>query len=270
MSLYKGMIFAGCSFTWGQGLYFYSEIESLVYPKPNNSSFSISNITEYQIKFMESKRFPRIVADYFKSAEFVNNINGGSDKSNIIYWSDMIGNSRHYPFSDFSHFIFQFTHPLRSFTTFIHEGKEYRVIPNHEDNENYNLFTKWLSDNNIEFNTWYQSHIKDILDLVKEKLLLFEEHGIKTLVMSWPKEYIPYIQNDNFFNERFVNFEYKNITFDSIESLLFIPELKIQTDIKNLKRKILDEHPSLLCHRLIANNIIKKITKNDKTELRSI
>lgn len=260
------MIFAGCSITWGQGLYFYSEIESLIYPKWD-SSFSISNITEFQIKFMESKRFPRIVANYFESAEFVNNKNGGCDKSNITHWSDIIGNQRHYPFSDFSHFIFQFTHPLRSFTTFIHEGKEYKIIPTPEHNENYNLFIQWLSDNNIEFNTWYQSHINNILDFVKEKLLLFEEHGIKTLVISWPKEYIPHIQNDNFFKERLVNFEYKNITFESIESLLFIPELKILTDIENTKQKIFDEHPSLSCHRLIANSIIKKITKNDKTQL---
>ena len=29
----KGIIFGGCSFTWGQGLYFYSDLVDLKYPK---------------------------------------------------------------------------------------------------------------------------------------------------------------------------------------------------------------------------------------------
>ena len=31
----KGIIFAGCSFTWGQGLYYYSNMETLKEPPPN-------------------------------------------------------------------------------------------------------------------------------------------------------------------------------------------------------------------------------------------
>ena len=30
----KGLLFGGCSFTWGQGLYFYSDLPDLYYPKP--------------------------------------------------------------------------------------------------------------------------------------------------------------------------------------------------------------------------------------------
>ena len=31
----KGMIFAGCSFTWGQGLYYYSNLSTLKEPPPD-------------------------------------------------------------------------------------------------------------------------------------------------------------------------------------------------------------------------------------------
>ena len=32
----KGMVFAGCSFTWGQGLYYYSGMDTLQEPPPNH------------------------------------------------------------------------------------------------------------------------------------------------------------------------------------------------------------------------------------------
>ena len=31
----KGIIFAGCSFTWGQGLYYYSNLDTLQEPPPD-------------------------------------------------------------------------------------------------------------------------------------------------------------------------------------------------------------------------------------------
>ena len=38
----KGMVFAGCSFTWGEGLHLYSDVSNIVYTK--NQNFNIHNI----------------------------------------------------------------------------------------------------------------------------------------------------------------------------------------------------------------------------------
>ena len=117
MNSFKGIIFAGCSFTWGQGLHFYSESESLKYPVLGNS-FQINHLTNYHLKFIESKRFPRLVSDSLKTVEFVNDRNGGQDNKTIDYWFNSIGTHIHSPFTDYSHLIFQFTEPIRSDFTF--------------------------------------------------------------------------------------------------------------------------------------------------------
>ena len=48
--VYKGMVFAGCSFTWGQGLYFYSDLPNLYMPK-DPYTFHMNKVTMAQINF---------------------------------------------------------------------------------------------------------------------------------------------------------------------------------------------------------------------------
>ena len=55
----KGILFGGCSFTWGQGLYFYSDLNRLTYigygdtkPKVKNDSeinLAINRRTEFKV-----------------------------------------------------------------------------------------------------------------------------------------------------------------------------------------------------------------------------
>ena len=47
----KGIIFAGCSFTWGQGLYYYSNLPTLKEPGPFLYDNNI--VEQSHIKFME-------------------------------------------------------------------------------------------------------------------------------------------------------------------------------------------------------------------------
>lgn len=271
MNSFKGIIFAGCSFTWGQGLHYYSDTESLKYPQKDDS-FHIHQMTNFHLKYMESKRFARLVADNLKTVEFVNDRNGGNDKQTIQYWATTIGNHIHLPYSDFSHLVFQLTEPIRSHFDFELDGIEYSFIPSDLQigGKNFDEFKKWLETNGFNFKNWYQLHIVQILELLKQKLIFFEEKGIETSIMTWPEEYLDYIKKDVFLSERLISFQYKFINFESLESLMTIPEMKISTDKKNLKQKVYDDHPSLSCHQIIAESIIKKLTKNDKTKLHSI
>ena len=41
--VYKGMVFAGCSFTWGQGLYYYSNLPTLKEPPPDAYNSNLVN-----------------------------------------------------------------------------------------------------------------------------------------------------------------------------------------------------------------------------------
>jgi len=66
----KGIVFAGCSMTWGQGLYYYSNLPTVKLPN-NHNRYDKDLITYAQYKFLESVRFPRIVANYFDTFELV-------------------------------------------------------------------------------------------------------------------------------------------------------------------------------------------------------
>ena len=63
----KGIIFAGDSFTWGQGLYFYSELPRLFYPPFNQ--YIGDNVTKSHRLFKNTKSFTRLVSNYFNTPQ---------------------------------------------------------------------------------------------------------------------------------------------------------------------------------------------------------
>ena len=55
----------GCSFTWGQGLWYYSYSPTVIEDKPYQ--FNPSLLNESHHKFKDSRRFARLVADHFEN-----------------------------------------------------------------------------------------------------------------------------------------------------------------------------------------------------------
>lgn len=257
----KGILFIGCSFTWGQGLYYYSNLESISEPSPN--TFEIGKLTEGQLRYMYSKRFARLVANHFNTFELVINSNGGGDTSNCEYWSSKIGKDILFPFSDYSNVVFQLSQPHRNSTIFEYEGKTYKfnVFTPKELNyeKNFNVFTKWLDSKNMTIEEWNLLHIKQSLEYVKETLMYFEENGINTNILTWVDDYVVHILNDSWFKKRFIRLYHDDVVFNSISSLMLLPEMKISTDKNNLNNPPHDDHPSLTCHKVISESIIKKI-----------
>jgi hypothetical protein len=83
-SITKGIIFAGCSYTWGQGLYYYSNLTTL---RDQNNPWGYYNIyTESHHRFRESVRYPRLVAKHFNTFEWVQPQNGGANDQIVNYW----------------------------------------------------------------------------------------------------------------------------------------------------------------------------------------
>ena len=64
----NGIVFLGCSFTWGQGLYFYSGLDTLKLPD-NEYMFNQNEVTHAHIMYKNKFRFARLVADEFKTFE---------------------------------------------------------------------------------------------------------------------------------------------------------------------------------------------------------
>lgn len=274
----KGMIFAGCSFTWGQGLYYYSNMPTLKEPSANCYDPDLVEATH--IKYMESVRFPRLVANHFNTYELCQPWNGGASYSIHDWWQrcfmnkdDPEKNKGNHPvnpptynYEDISHVFYQFTQWHRAHSPAMlgrpHPSAHCDVLQDPK-------FVEWLIDNNLTVDQYIdQSKRKDIQD-AKEFLQTFADRGIKVYVMSWPMDITDYIEQDDWLRNRIIKFNYDGIIYPSIEHMMEIkgnqqivnPELTIYRDTEEFDETPQDMHPSKLCHRVIADNIIKHLER---------
>lgn len=286
-SIKKGMIFAGCSYTWGQGLYYYSNLETLIDQK---NPWGYTNIyTPAHHRFKESVRYPRIVARHFNSFELVHPENGGANDKAVEYWDSCFNNREedftlsslanacnnipidHIEYDEISHVIFQLTQWSRDLFRITVDSEEFEIpiqwcsVNNKNRDRPYkDLFEKYLEDNNIDYSKLNEELILNGLNNVKKFLQKCEEHGVKTYILSWPHEFISRIQKDEWLSQRWITFDYAGNHYDCIEHMnLDNPELEIYKDYENFKIPPQDSHPSLKCNEIIAENVIRFIENKE-------
>lgn len=289
----KGLMFLGCSFTWGQGLYYYSNMPTLAEPLPDH--YDPKLVTEAHLQYKNRIRYPRLVADHFDTWELVHPHNGGSNHSAVKWFRNWLSNdlpedkiryellenthmsmNKHdadsppkmYYFSEFSHVFIQLTQFWRNNIILQHKGETHNipfamVAPNNKDNKHLSdLFYDFLETYNIELEDWIQRYQQDNINEVKEFLMMCENHGIKTGLLTWPEHHLPFIEKDPWLKERFIEFNYKDETFTSIEKLMEKHrECEIKHDYYNFKTPPKDHHPSKICHRIMADAVINYIDR---------
>ena len=294
----KGMIFAGCSFTWGQGLYYYSNLTHI--PTMEEWSFDYKLMTDALINFKNTLRYPRLVANHFNTFEVCKDANGGSDdlsvkliqklfceyhdcKDKVLIEKYDYLTKQNYHYDDIEYVIFQTTQLARSKYTFYHKNKKYDLYANysqtgllrlvsvsedniyHETVESYDIFYEWCSENNLTVEEWLILHKDYWFNNIKNILQDLETRGIKTKLLCWTNDYMDLILEDTFMLEKLVKLEHENKIYNSIYDLLDKNKnLEISNDNEyfNGNPPVGDYHPSKLCHEIIANNIIKSI-END-------
>ena len=274
----KGLLFGGCSFTWGQGLYFYSDLPGLVYP-PNETTYERHHLTDAHLKFKDTIRHPRLIANRFNTFEVVKNINGGSEDETFDFFNMIFNPNKNgeehvsykkYKYEDFDYMIIQLSQVSRNKFWFtlngIHQhcgawvGGGGEVTFGHNID---NLFL-WMDENNISVEEWFNLH-KDIqVKRLKEKLLFYEDKGIKPIIFAWTDELLDRIKQDEYLYSKFINLEYNGEIYETIENLQRKnSHLEIKGDVNNFKGvPPLDHHPSKECHQIFAQNIIKRIEKD--------
>lgn len=271
----KGIAFGGCSFTWGQGLYYYSNLSTVRLPE-NENRYDRDLITYAQYKFLESVRFPRIVANYFDTFELVRIQNGGANQTIMHDWSyidcghrpwhDVFNSvSPAYNASEISTFVFQFTQWSRSMVTIEYDGKTYGPMQ-YMDMFNEEIFIKWLDRNKLSIDQYIDRVIKE--EVLKIKLFLqeIENKGIGVAILTWPTDLVETIKTDSWLNERFIEFSYKGNLYFSIQQILEKhSNMSIHEDYDFFISPPMDLHPSLQCHRVIADNIINFLKDKEYT-----
>ena len=274
----KGIIFAGCSFTWGQGLYYYSNLDTLQEPPPDQ--YNPDYLTESHVEFMKTVRYPRLVANHFNTFEFVHLRNGGSNHGAVSYWRaclntktkhEKIYNDKIRPidYKEVSHIVFQLTQWQRDNFDMHIDGETHNIPYFCIGHDQYrDKFFRWLDNQGLSMATWTEMYIQKGLDDVKALLQECENNGVKATIFTWPSDYLRFIENDPWLKERLLTFEYNNKTYRSIEDLMwpgtmqnkgYNPELTIKWDEDKFEVTPKDHHPSIACHRVMADNVIKRI-----------
>lgn len=285
----NGILFAGCSFTWGQGLYHYSDLKRI--PTMKEWNFDYSLMTDALINFKNTVRYPRLVANHFKTFEVCRDTNGGSDELSVQFiktafdMDDKINGSFDYltkqkfKYEDISYVIFQTTQPYRSSFKFVYKDKTYYMWPNSqrtemvricklEDSGLYteidnpiDIFSDYLNETNVGMDEWLKQHIDYVYNNIKQTLITLEKNGVKTKVLNWPNDYVDMMLNDEFFKDRYIYLEHDGKKYKSIDELfLNVRNTMISKDYEFFgSNPPNDHHPSMFCQKIISDSIIKSI-----------
>lgn len=243
----KGILCVGCSFTWGEGLYYYSGLDDLPFSEYHNFPHYMDNKRSVYDSFREKNRWPRLLANHFDTWEWtgVGTTNGGT---NIKLYNDVIQkylNIGDIKYSDFDYLVWQFTDVVR-------------------DSFLFDEIQSALFDGN---------DLMDIVDYETERMLIFadrkikewESRGVKVITICWQEDTVTHRTYKKLFSKRHASILFKEKEYQSFGELfqcndeLNDPPITIRDDFypKGLQKN--DTHPNLLGHKLIAESIIKKI-----------
>jgi hypothetical protein len=269
----KGIIFGGCSFTWGQGLYFYSDLPNLVYPQ-GEGPFNRHDLKPSHIRFKNTLYYPRLVANHFNTFEVVKNGNGGGEDETFYFFKYVFGKNNgtednfthdRYDYGDIDYMIIQLSqlwrnrfyydenNPERGMNLDLHQ---FDVIK-----KRFPDFIEWFNNSDKSIEDCNKLMVEQQFNRLKKEVMFYEEKGIKVRILSWPNDLIQHILNDPFLSERFIKLKYNDIEYNSIEDLQRSHKnMIIRYDFENfVGNPPFDHHPSKLCHQVIAKNIINKI-----------
>lgn len=269
----KGILFAGCSFTWGQGLNYYSGLSTI--KEPGFGRYNSRLITKSQLKFIKSIRFPRLVANHFNTFEFVHKQNGGSNQDRISFFKEYFGEiPKDYLFGnsdlddkiyydEVSVLIFQVTQWSRDEVEFILDGKLYKMsFGSLYHDEHQSILERYLKEVNLTLEQFEEIENRKSIQRIKDFLLNLENKNIKTFIFTWPIENVKFILEDKWLKERFITFDYNGNDYNSVHELFEDnKELMIINDYENFLVPPKDEHPTKKCHEIIATKLIEKIEK---------
>lgn len=285
----KGMIFAGCSFTWGQGLWYYSDLPNI--PKNEDYIFGRVKMPDAAYKFKDTIRFPRLVANHFKTFEVVKWGNGGCEDESFSFLNELFGlqrkeshiTNKSFNYGDIDYIVYQFSELYRNVFKFEYNGNKYvsyfrpnspknetKVFGYLSDNSTFrtddefseDLFFNYLQKNNLSFEDIEKIQFQRIYNRFKDQMQFFENKGIKIKILTW-QDYWLQFRDDKWFDERLIKLEDNDKTYDCIEDLQKSnPNYIITTDTNKKIKSGHDEHPSKKCVEIIANSIIKSIEKD--------
>ena len=297
----KYIIFSGCSFTWGQGLWMYADESVGHLPTAINWTSGKEDISVENQDIRKEYRFAEKVCndlgDYYP---LIKVYNGGTDVESVnfidgVFREHSLQTSEtslwelNTTLENVDYIILQTTQVYRSRFLFKKDGKQYvlysdpdfrnltkveEVLSTSNPNQDYwhfkeipngeDFFINWLIDNNYTIDDFKQLQIKAVTNDIENCLKKYHNLGKKVFLLSWTNEFLQEIINRPFLKDIFIPLYYKDKIYSNIGALqLHEKNMRIDNDI-NIKRDTgFDEHPSKEAHEIIYKSIMNKI-KNEK------
>lgn len=245
----KNIIFSGCSFTWGQGLWHYGNFDDIV--KPIQYEFDRDVIKDSHIQYMEKNRFSYIVSKYFGKSDIVKRVNGGSEDESLNFVKSCFKEFKNdnnmrwdylqkdlnpflYDYKDVTHIIYQTSILNRCEYTFDIDLKKYKD------------YRKHLVADDISSKNKYDFDDKRFLTTEKQTLRI----GVGNYIVGEDEDF-----KLNLFLDSLID---SGISFDEFEKFHHI-------NTKNLIKKELKffEEKGIKVYILPWKNDILEVTKED-------
>ena len=270
----KGIIFAGCSFTYGHGLEYYS---------PNNEYIDRPEIliTQIQdnvlIKTREELRFSNLVSKHFNTFNVVRRYTAGNDQDSFLFLEHLFDKSHELPHitnqrfehNEIEYIILQTSYPDRCF---IKLEDRYLRLNDFQKNGGKELddFINKLKDFGINsFDEYYDKLRIQLISNLKNNFQFYESKGLKCLFWNMTGNFNNLINNDEYLKNRLITFDYNGKNYscwhDMFEDENYDLEIIGDTEFfgDNTPK---DRHPSKKAHQIIGQSIIKKIEENEKID----
>lgn len=249
------IIFAGDSFTWGQGIQYYSKYDDIkIMPR---NQYIKSYLTEEHIGFIKQNRYGKIVSDFFCCDSIIKEENGGSDTESIHFIYNNVNENT-------KAVILQTTQPIRSEFEFLYKDVAYTITGQelHIDHlEKIKVFKKYLNENNITLDDWYSNLKKSIIEKIVTLSEFLKNLNIPFVLFSWTNEYNDLLCFTDKLKTYLLNIKYDEVNYKTLESLMSVnQEFAIVHNHSYFgDNPPPDWHMSLECHKLVAKNIIEKL-----------
>ena len=281
----KGILFAGDSFTWGEGLQYYSTLPNVNWDATQHYK---EDYTPAHVEFIKSKRFARQVATHFETFEYCRDSNGG-DNVQIFQFIDTLNTQwqTHYmpangspvghrmfrmELEDFDYVVVQLTDMFRADTEFTYNGEVRKCNLNSQQSIKTTEFDKYLEETyDGDIKKYMHVFLDTFAKMVEEKFRYYESKGVKKcLIHTWQNELIPYIKNNSFLEDRFIEYNVNGITYSSIWDLQSRNDRPIGMSIhddpyfQSIGKNVVNGHTSLTAHKIQAEAIINKIEEIEK------
>lgn len=256
----------GCSFTWGESLQFFSNLDSVVWNKKRiDFPLTEKTLDEKQLNFIKENRWVSLLSKKLSVENITQAQNGGTNYESLLkakFFYSIKNNREKYKI-----FILQLTQfnrdpyyiktPDGDFMAIYNPN--FPILSNGLESLNEvltDLQIKKLSSNPNQIA--FDSYIKFYDDLLKFVSLL-ENDGIKFYLIIMPQDSMDALKNHSL-NKYLVSLEYENKYYSSIERLMHSNnQLSIDGFFKKQDLNQGDWHMTIEGHRIVANALYKKI-----------